>query len=533
MIAELSVQNIAIIERITLEFHPGLTALTGETGAGKSLLIDAIELALGDRADSDLIRSGSPSAKVSIRFTDPDLLITRVVPLSGRSTCQINGEPETVGALRALGRQLVDMHGQHDHQSLLDPAKHLLYLDEWIGESAATLLAKVAVAHERWTDARRRLQTLRSHQRDREQRVDMLRYQIAEIEAVQPEVGEMANLEVQLDRLKHAERLTQAAVESLDRLADSEACAVDSLNGSLKTLQEVHKFDPALDPSLNLLQDAAVHLQEGIHLLRNYLDQIDADPARLEEIAGRLDALRKLFRKYGESEAEVLAFLNDAHHDLQLLEDDSTNEATLITVVDQAHRELLADCQALSDLRRARAIEFSSHAQTQLRDLAMDRAVFEVSFSAKEPEIDGIDRAEFYFSANAGESPKALAKIASGGELSRVMLAIKTALAGRAGVPTLIFDEVDAGLGGRAAATVARKLAELGRNYQVIVISHLPQIAARADHHYHIDKVESGDRVVTSVRKLEHEDRVAELARMLGGEVLTETALANAREMLS
>jgi DNA repair protein RecN (Recombination protein N) len=534
MIAELSVENLAIIEQTSLHLGPGFTALTGETGAGKSLLIDAIELVLGDRADSELVRSGAETARVAIRFDQSEpLSIVREVSLHGRSSCKVNGQNVSVGSLRALGKSLVDLHGQHDHQSLLDPVRHLHFLDNWIGAPAHELLAQVEELHRQWSDAKRRLTAVRTSRREREQRVDMLRFQIADIETVGPIADEMEALETRLDRLRHTERIRDTVVAAIQDLSGEDNAVADTVGQAVKRLDEVVRYDTNLEESLTPLREAAILLQEGAHLLSGYLDQLEADPEELETVAGRIDALRKLRRKYGESEEEVLAFLERAREELDLLDSDMNSEESLAEIVATSKKNLDARVSELSSLRHRRADDFASLVQAQLRELAMERAIFQIEFGTKEPEPDGQDLVEFYFSANAGESPKPLAKIASGGELSRVMLGIKTALAGRAGVPTLIFDEVDAGLGGRAAATVARKLRELSKHYQVIVISHLPQIASQADVHFHIDKEEQGGRVKTSVRRLQGEERVSELARMLAGDAITESALANAREMLT
>jgi DNA repair protein RecN (Recombination protein N) len=552
MIVELTVENLAIIERSQLTLGPGFTALTGETGAGKSLLIDAIELALGERADSELVRSGAPRASVSvvldlsdnpdliakcnelgIELDDTTLYINREVFAEGRSQCRVGGKLTPVGALRQLGQYLVDLHGQHDHQSLLDPERHVVFLDDWIGKPAEELLGLVSEAAYRADDIRRRLNTLRQGQRDREQRLDLLRFQINEIESLNPRPGEMEELEVQLSRLQHVERLAQAAFGALDSLEDREQSADELLSGAVKAIEDSVRYDASLEEIAETLRGALVQLQEGAHALRNYSEEIEADPAKLDEVANRIDALKRLRRKYGDDEATILQFLDKARNDLESFEDAEGNETELAAALEAAEGELAERCAELTSLRKERSIEFAELVQAQLRDLAMDRAVFEVGFQPKPPDASGGDRIEFFFSANAGEAPRPLSKIASGGEISRVMLAIKTAMAGRAGVPTLVFDEVDAGLGGRAAAVVARKLEELAAHYQILVISHLPQIASRATTHYRIDKVAVAGRDVTQVRELRPDERVQEIARMLAGEHVTDSALANAREMLT
>jgi DNA repair protein RecN (Recombination protein N) len=551
MIVELTVENLAIIERSHISLGPGFTVLTGETGAGKSLLIDAIELALGERADAELVRTGAARASVNvvldlsnesialekcaelgIPLEDNLLYIQREVFAEGRSQCRVGGKMIPVSALKQLGQFLVDLHGQHDHQSLMDPARHIGYLDDWIGKPAAELLAGVVVAFGEAEDARRKLNSLRAGMRDREHRLDLLRFQVNEIEATSPVAGEMEELETQLSRLKHTEKLASAAFGALESISDQDDCAIDLLGSALKNLEDCVRFDASLEERIAPIREALIQAEEGVHGLRAYAEVLEADPAKLEEVAARIDALKRLRRKYGEDEGKILEFLENARHELALLEDSEASEEDLRAAVDRADERLNKIAGELSKLRKGRATEFSGLVQTQLRDLAMDRALFEVDFKGKPADASGSDQVEFFFSANAGEIPRPLGKIASGGEISRVMLAIKTALAGRAGVPTLIFDEVDTGLGGRAAATVARKLEELATHYQILVISHLPQLASRATTHYRIEKVESNGRVATQVRLLPPQERVEEIARMLAGEHVSDSALANAREML-
>lgn len=551
MIVELTVENLAIIERSRLELQPGLTVLTGETGAGKSLLIDAIELALGERADTELVRSGARRASVNVVIDLSDrpeavvrcqdlgialegttLYIQREVAVEGRSQCRIGGKSMPVSVLRQLGAFLIDLHGQHDHQSLLDAERHIGFLDEWIGGPVVEIGQRVIAAYERYQEAARRLGSLRQGMRDREQRLDMLRFQINEIEAVNPQAGEMEELEGQLSRLQHAEKLSVAAFGALAAVSDEENCAIDRLGSAIQLIENAVRFDASLEEVVAPLRAALVEVEEAAHTLRNYSENLEADPANLEEVAARIDALKRLRRKYGADENEILTFLATAQEQFALLEEGGSSEEELVASVEKAKKALDKVATELTKLRKERATEFAERVQAQLRDLAMDRAVFSVDFKPKPADATGADVVEFFFSANLGEPPRPLGKIASGGEISRVMLAIKTAMAGRAGVPTLIFDEVDAGLGGRAAMTVARKLRELSEHYQVLVISHLPQIAGQADHHFRIEKGEANGRVITQVRPLPEGDRVEELARMLAGDRVTEAVRANASELL-
>ncbi len=550
MIVELIVENLAIIDRVQLQLGPGFTVLTGETGAGKSLLIDAIELVLGERADSDLVRSGMSKASVSVAFdlsARPDILsaleslgigvedglltIHRDVFAEGRSQCRIAGRLAPLSQLKQLGSLLVDLHGQHDHQSLLDPAKHLHFFDDWIGEPAATLRGKVADAFANVMEIRTKLDASRKSVRDREHRLDLLRFQIEEIESASPVAGEFDTLESKLNRLRNIERLTQSAASALESMT-RDFGAGDLLREALKALDQVHKLDSDAADMIAGFLDAQIKLDEATSQLNAYVDGLEADPAELEFTAERLDILKRLRRKYGADEAEILAFLHGAQSELDGLLSAEEDEGELELRLVAAEQSLQEKAEHLSELRRSKAEEFGSLVVVQLRELSMPRAIFQASVSAKAVDASGADAVEFFFTANAGEPPRPLAKIASGGEISRVMLAIKTTMAGRAGVPTLIFDEVDSGLGGAAAVTVGSKLEELSLNYQVLVISHLPAIAAKAASHFRIEKTERNGRVVTAVRHIESEERVDEIARMLVGEAVTDSARSSAAELL-
>lgn len=550
MIAELQVENIAIIDLVQLKLGPALSVLTGETGAGKSLLIDAIELVLGERADSELVRSGMPKASVSVAFDfshRPDLVeairaagieveesalyIHREVFAEGRSQCRINGKLAPVSLLRQLGQLLVDLHGQHDHQSLLDPARHVGFFDNWIGASADRCREQVAADYSIVSELRNKLDSLRRGIRDTEHRLDLLRFQVEEIESVEPQVEEFEELQAKLSRLKNVERITDGATSALDNLT-RDAGANDLVRQTTKELEHLAKFDPQLEELLADIVEAQVKLEEATYGLGKYSDSLEADPNALEETAGRIDSLKRLRRKYGADEGEVLEFLEQAKAELALLEDAEGSEEEISMRLKDAEEKLRIAAASLTELRLERAGEFSKLVEMQLHELAMPRALFYVNRRERAIDAAGADDIEFFFSANAGEPPRPLSKIASGGEISRVMLGIKTAMAGRAGVPTLIFDEVDSGLGGSAATTVARKLQELAQHYQVLVISHLPAIAARAATHYRIAKAEKGGRVVTEVSALSAEERVDEIARMLVGESRSESARASALELL-
>lgn len=548
MILELHVENLAILEHASLPLGPGFTAITGETGAGKSLLVDAIGLALGERADSELVRAGTDRATVHavIDVTDNAegqrrcrelgatldegrLIVQREVFAEGRSQARIGGKPHPLASLRAICETVADLHGQHEHQTLLDPERHLDHLDQWIGGKAKQVRDDVARLYAEAEKLRSVLSHLRRGLREREQRLDLLRYQVAEIEDVAPIPGEMPELEAKLSRLRNVDRLAAAVEEAKAALDEG---GLDALRKAAHLLETVAALDPQIDGPLGPLRASLYSAEDSALELGRYRDSIEADPAALQEVADRIDLLVRLRRKYGEDEAAVLAHLEEARAELDGLEDAEASEEEAAAALAEAEQSMMDAARTLSALRAAAAGEFAGEVGRHLQDLAMAGAQFEARISASAPGPTGIDRVEFFFSANQGEAPRPLDKIASGGEISRAMLAIKAASAGRAGVPTLIFDEVDVGLGGRAAASMAAKLEELARHYQVVVVSHLPQIASRAARHYRIDKGVEGGRTQAVIRELDQEGRVEELARMLAGERVGESARANAREML-
>ncbi len=551
MIRALTVENIAIIDRADLTLSQGFTALTGETGAGKSLLIDAITLALGGRAESELVREGAAKGTVTlvvdirenspaqakceelgIEVEDHELVIHREVSVEGRSVVRVNGKPVNVGTLRAIGAHLIDLHGQHDHQSLLNPDRQIEFFDAWIGEEAFRLRAHVAAQYSLVQDLHRQLSSVRRGQRERAQRIDMLQFQIEEIAGVEPQPGETHDLENLLSRLQNAERLGQGVQVSLGWLADDEGSVSEHLGLVARELSGLRALDEGLSDATEPIIAAHIALEEAIRGLRLYSGQLEPDPEALETTAARLDSLSRLKRKYGDTEEAILEYLARAEAELTALTDQGLDEATLVDKIEQESACLQQRASELTKLRRTSALIFQAEVEGHIRDLAMDKAVFRLSLSPVEITEAGADLVTFDFSANPGEPARALSKVASGGELSRVMLAIKVASAGRAGVPSLVFDEVDTGLSGRAAAAVARKLEQLAEHTQVLVISHLPQIAGRAQTHFLIEKSEVKGRVRTGIHELLGPERVEEIARMLAGDEVGESALANATELL-
>ncbi|MCS7208236.1 MAG: DNA repair protein RecN [Fimbriimonadales bacterium] len=549
MLHSLHIENLAIIDRLEVHFAAGLNALTGETGAGKSILIDALSLALGERADPDLIRAGAEKLRVNAVFelpNDPELCallselgvepeegllyLSREVQAGGRSIARINGQPAPLSTLRAIGERLVDLHGQHEHQSLLKPSSHLEFLDRWLGEPALSLRAQVRETVQALRQAERELQELTEREREREQMLDLYRFQVDEIRKAHLQVGEDEQLETEARRLTHAEKLMALAGGAYDALM-GEQSAYDRAAEASRNLTEIARIDPTVAEWRDWLENALVHIEEVARHLRAYAESIEYDPARLEEVIARLELIKRLKRKYGDTIEAVLQYAEDAEAKLRALETQSERREVLEAQIAELQAHAKALCAELSQMRQAGARRFAETVQACLRDLAMERAEFFVEVRPKPMDTSGADSVEFLFSANPGEPPRPLSKIASGGEMSRVMLALKTALADAAPVPTLVFDEIDAGIGGRTAHAVGEKLATLAHHCQILCITHLPQIASRATHHLAIEKQTDGTATRVQLHTLEGESRVREIARMLTGEP-TETALQHARELL-
>ncbi|MFN3689575.1 MAG: DNA repair protein RecN [Fimbriimonadales bacterium] len=549
MLHALHIENLAIIDRLEVRFEAGLNALTGETGAGKSILIDALNLALGERADPMLIRTGAEKLRVNAVFELPDdpelrtlldelgiepeeglLYLSREVQSSGRSMARINGQPVPLSAVQAIGERLVDLHGQHEHQSLLKPSRHLEFLDCWLGEPALRLRAQTREAVLALRQAERELQALTERAREREQMLDLYRFQLDEIRNANLQQGEEEQLETEARRLMHAEKLIALAGSAYDALMQDQG-AYDLAAHASRSLTEIARIDPSVTEWGDMLESALAHMEEVARNLRAYAEQIEYDPARLEEVLARLELIKRLKRKYGDTIEAVLQYAEEAESKLQMLETQTERREVLEAQIAELQAHAATLCEQLSALRKAGAQRFAQTVQAILRELAMERAEFRVEVRPKPMDITGADSIEFLFSANPGEPPRPLSKIASGGEMSRVMLALKTALADAAPVPTLVFDEIDAGLGGRTAYAVGEKLAELAQHCQILCITHLPQIASRATHHLAIEKHTEGDATRVQIRVLAGEARVQEIARMLTGEP-TEIALQHAQELL-
>lgn len=535
MLTELHVKDLALVEDVWLEFGPGFTVLTGETGAGKTVLVSALKLLLGDRADSTLVREGAEEALVEGRFVldGAEVLVRRRLSAEGRSRCSIDGEMATVAMLGELLGPHVDLHGQHEHQALLSPARHAGYLDRFIGEEAVSARRDYRDAWEAVTAARERLASIEDVLRDRDRKADYLRFQVADIDAVGPREGEQEELQARLPRLRYAERLAEATSLGWSALRD-DGGASDALSAAIAALEQARGLDPVLDATAEVLERLDVELAEAAAALRSYADSIDHDPAALDETERRLQALSDLKRKYGPSIAEVLRVRAEAARELELLEEGEAGLDRARAEVAQAAAALESAGARLASVRAAGIGPFTDALARAVEELALPDATFAVAtqpLSFDSWTADGPERIEFLFASGPGESPRPLAKVASGGEVSRVMLALKSVLGAADAVPVLVFDEVDAGIGGATALAVGERLASLAVSHQVLVVTHLPQVAAHADSHIVVEKSVSGGRTITTARRIEGDELVAEVSRMLAGGA-SDTGLAHARELL-
>lgn len=546
MLRYLRIRNLAVIEAVEVEFEPGFNVLTGETGAGKSILVEAVGLLLGARASSDLVRTGEAQASIEAIFEDPstslragsarELVVRREITSQGRSRSFINGALATAGALRELSTRLVELHGQHEHQALLDPLTHLSLLDQYA--DLEELAARAAAA---WTEVRTRREQLQRSQmdaREKAARLDLIAFQLGEIEKAGPKGGEDEELATTRHVLASAERIQRLCEESYAALYESDGAVLGSLGGIWKRIGELAAIDPQFAPYVEGRDAIKSQLEDLAFFLRSYADGVDASPGRLQEVEDRLALLERLKKKYGPALQDVIDQGIALQRERELLTGEGEGAEALEQALAAATEAFLGIARELSTKRRTAATRFERALEALLAELAMARTRFEVRFNDA-PLAEsawgerGIDAAEFFVSPNPGEDLRPLARIVSGGELSRVMLALKTLAAADAAGKTLIFDEVDAGIGGRVADVVGSRLQALGSRFQVLCITHLAQIAARGTSQFRIEKHVKGNRTATSVERLDEEGRVEEIARMIGGAAVTEPVRASARELVN
>ncbi len=556
MLRELHVRNLAVIEEISIIFDTGFTVFTGETGAGKSIIIDAISLALGSRGSKDLVRTGCESSIIEARFEMvsglriKELLKERGIPSSsdgeiyiqreigeGISRCRINGSMQPLSVLAELSQYLVDIHGQHEHQSLLREKMHLAFLDE-IGELQG-LKRKYQGAYQRYMELGSELQAMRDKEAERKRRMDILRFQVEEIRAVDPKLGEDEELQAEAAVLANAQRLIELAGQAWQQLDDIEGSVMDKLRFITRNLEDIAILDARQQSMINTSKEAMVLLEELSYSLRDYIQSIDYNPDRLYEVEERIATLQELKRKYGNTIEAVLDYYSESQDELSDLEKFEVRMESLESEFNEQKRELLALAEGLTKKRKEAATRLKDEVTKQLGDLAMAKTGFEAAFKNDDIPLEqrvtanGADRVEFLISLNPGEALRPMSKIASGGELSRLMLALKVSLRRADTIPTLIFDEVDAGIGGAVAEAVGQKLKTIADGRQVICITHLPQIAALADHFIKINKLQKEGRTYVEASALHGDEIVEELARMLGGKKVTEITRKHAREYLA
>lgn len=556
MLLELVVENYAVVERLRVHFHPGLNLLTGETGSGKSIVVDALGLLLGSRASADMIRTGEPRARVAgifdvrgqaalgkllepagLELEDGELLIEREILAGGKSRAFVGSRPVSAALLKDLAPHLADIHGQHDQQLLFSTDAQRDMLDAFAGDR--DLLDQVAAIYAEWRRTAAEMEELEGSEQQKLRLLDLWSFQRKEIESVALEEGEDAALDNERRVLQNVQRLQEAAGTAWSAIYDSPQSALSLTRLAAKRIDDLCRIDGSLEGLREQVKAADLSLQEASYTLRDYLGKLEANPGRLEEVETRLAAIDKLRRKYGQSIPEILAFAADVRAKIEAIE----HAGERLEELRRTRKRLAADYEKaaaeLSAKRGAAARKLERRVETELAGLAMERTVFRVRIAAAEWAAHGADRVEFLVSPNPGEEPRPLEKVASGGEISRIALALKTCLAApvsssarRAEMRTLVFDEVDAGVGGSAAEGVGRRLKKLAAGNQVLCVTHLAQIASFADHHYRVEKLLAGGRTVAAVEELDAAGRTREVGRMLSGQTLTPEALKNAEQLI-
>ena len=559
MLSRLIINNIALIDKLEVELSPGFNVLTGETGAGKSIIIDSVNLILGERGSKELISTGSQKARVEgffdvsglevntsdendlfsqldalgIDISEGELIIVREITAAGKSLCRVNGEIVTLNTLRSITDRLVDVHGQHEHQSLLEPKRHIGILDAFGGAQIASALADTASIYSEYKSVENRLNAGFVSEAERERRIDILGYQINEIDSADPRVEEESAIEEELKLLSNAERINSSLASGGEMLS-GDGGALSSLRSLIRSISSISDLSSQYSELHQRIESAFYELEDASYQLRDMQLSYEYSPERLNELENRLDLLNSLKRKYGSSIEAVIRFREEAQRELDELTGAEEMRAKLGLEREKLIKAYAQAAEKLSELRRKTAQVLKEGVNSELRVLGMEKAVFDIEIETEFSELhpSGSDSVEFLLSANAGEPLKPLSKVASGGELSRIMLAVKTVCAGIDGTSTLIFDEVDTGISGLTAVKVGERLSLVSKQKQVLSVTHLPQIAAFADCHLLVEKHTDGERTHTTLRELDSTERRAELARIMGAAGSHESALSYASEML-
>ncbi|WP_394137363.1 DNA repair protein RecN [Cytobacillus oceanisediminis] len=553
MLNEISIRNFAIIEALSVSFEKGLTVLTGETGAGKSIIIDAIHLLVGGRGSAEFVRHGEDKAEIEglfqlddpkhpcyrktsefgIEIEDGMVVLRRDISKSGKSVCRVNGKLVTISTLREIGSTLIDIHGQHEHQELMDETMHLSLLDQFGGNKISNALAEYQRVYKSYESTLKKLKNLSENEQQMAHRLDLIQFQVDEIQSAQLKINEDEELFEERRKLSNFERIYDSLQSGYNGL-QGEQKGLDWIGMVMGHLQDAAELDPAYKEIAENVSNSFYMLEDAARLLRNEMDFMEYDPQRLNEIEDRLNEINGLKRKYGKTVEEVLEYAAKIEEEIETLQNKETHIDKLQKEVAGLKKDLLVEAEELSQLRKKAALQLTKLIHKELKELYMEKTVFEVRFSSEPDSFlkNGIDRAEFYISTNPGEPVKPLSKIASGGELSRIMLALKSIFSKHQGVTSIIFDEVDTGVSGRVAQAIAEKIHHVSVNSQVLCISHLPQVAAMADTHLFIAKNIKDGRTKTTVKPLTDNEKIKEIGRMISGVEITDLTKEHAKELL-
>ena len=550
MLLEISIKNFAIIESISLNFEQGMTVLTGETGAGKSIIIDAMNMMLGARATTEVIRHGAPKAEIEGLFSiesnraleeifdeqglelSDEIIIRREILQNGRSISRVNGQMVNLSVLRTIGQQLVDIHGQHDQEELMRPHRHIQMLDEFGDTSFFELKEAYQASFDNYRRMRKQVLDIKKNQQEHKARIEMLEFQMAEIEAANLKAGEDVTLNQERDKLLNHKHIADTLTNAYSMLDNEEFSSLANVRSAMNDMESLEEFDPEYREISSSLSESYYVLEDITKRLESILDDLDFDGNRLMQVESRLDLIHTITRKYGGSVDDVLEYFAKITDEYNLLTGNNLSSEDMEIELKKLEKNLVGLAGQVAQARHKIAQDLEAEIKQELQDLYMEKAQFQVRFSQGKFSREGNESVEFYISTNPGEDFKPLVKVASGGELSRLMLAIKSAFSRKEGKTSIVFDEVDTGVSGRVAQAIAQKIHKIGQNGQVLAISHLPQVIAIADYQFFIEKISNEHSTVSTVRLLTVEERIEEVAKMLAGENVTEAALTQARELL-
>ena len=550
MLLEISIKNFAIIESISLNFEQGMTVLTGETGAGKSIIIDAMNMMLGARATTEVIRHGAPKAEIEGLFSiesnralekifdeqglelSDEIIIRREILQNGRSISRVNGQMVNLSVLRTIGQQLVDIHGQHDQEELMRPHRHIQMLDEFGDASFFELKEAYQTSFDNYRRMRKQVLDIKKNQQEHKARIEMLEFQMAEIEAANLKAGEDIVLNQERDKLLNHKHIADTLTNAYSMLDNEEFSSLANVRSAMNDMESLEEFDPEYREISGTLSESYYVLEDITKRLESIIDDLDFDGNRLMQVESRLDLIHTITRKYGGSVDDVLEYFAKITDEYNLLTGNNLSSEDMEIELKKLEKNLVGLAGQVAQARHKIAKDLEAEIKQELQDLYMEKAQFQVRFSKGKFSREGNESVEFYISTNPGEDFKPLVKVASGGELSRLMLAIKSAFSRKEGKTSIVFDEVDTGVAGRVAQAIAQKIHKIGQHGQVLAISHLPQVIAFADYQFFIEKISNEHSTVSTVRLLTVEERIEEVAKMLAGENVTEAALTQARELL-